>query len=287
MRLVLRAAPALALLLSACWVPMEKGRQMERRIDQLETESARRYEEQQRLLRDRVATADRKIAEVQQKIDELNHAARRSGADLGVSLARLQDEVTRLKGELEVQQHRLAQLEQSQQSIDARTDQRFAALKGRGALDELEAKQRIASLPRQDDRPAFMALAQKEEAQGDKGVAKQLYDEYVRRWPGDPATPEAAFRSGQIAMGQQRWREALVSYGWVYEKAPRSERAPDALLGVGRAMLELDELKKDAPGVLREVIQKYPGTPAATQAKELLGARQAPAKRPPPARKRQ
>lgn len=284
MPLVKRAAPALALLLSACWVPMQKGREMDQRIGQLEVESTRRYEEQQRILKDRVAVADRKIAEVQQKIDELNHAARRSGADLGVSLSRLQDDVNRLRGDLEVQQHRLAQLEQGQQSADAKTERRFAALKGRGALDELEAKEKIDALQKPDDKGAFLALAQKEETQGDKGVARQLYDEYVRRWPTDPGAPEAAFRSAQLSEAQQRWREAMVSYGWIYEKAPASPRAPDALLGLGRSMLQLDELKKDAPGVLREVTVKYPRTPAAAQAKELL---QSLAPRKPAARKKQ
>lgn len=284
MPLVKRAAPALALLLSACWVPMQKGREMDQRIGQLEVESTRRYEEQQRILKDRVAVADRKIAEVQQKIDELNHAARRSGADLGVSLSRLQDDVNRLRGDLEVQQHRLAQLEQGQQAADAKTERRFAALKGRGALDELEAKEKIDALQKPDDKGAFLALAQKEETQGDKGVARQLYDEYVRRWPTDPGAPEAAFRSAQLSEAQQRWREAMVSYGWIYEKAPASPRAPDALLGLGRSMLQLDELKKDAPGVLREVTVKYPRTPAAAQAKELL---QSLAPRKPAARKKQ
>ncbi len=283
MRLLSRAAPALALLLSACWVPLQKGREMELRLGQLEVESSRRYEEQQRMLRERVAAADRKIAEVQQKIDELNHAARRSGADLGVTLSRLQDDFTRVKGELEVQQHRLAQIEQSLQAVDSKAEKRFAALKGRGALDELEAKERIDTLQRPDDKGAFMALAEKEEMQGDKGVARQLYDEYVRRWPGDPGAPEAAFRSAEISMGQRRWREAMVSYGWIYERAPKAERAPDALLGVARAMLELEELKKDAPGVLREVTEKYPRSAAADEARKLQ-ASLAPKK--PPARRK-
>lgn len=259
------AAPALALLLTACWVPLERGRQMEARLDRLEADSA----EQQRVVADRVAAVDRKIVEVQQKIDELNRAARRSGADLGVSLQRLQDEFTRVKGDLEVEQHRLGQLEKSVGALSDRTDKRFAALRGRGALDELEAKERIDTLERPDDKISFLALAQKEEATGDKSVAKTLYDEYVRRWPADAMAPEAAFRSGEICMEQKRWREALVAYGWVYQKAPRSERAPDAMLGIARAMLQLDELKKDAPAVLKELVAKFPRSDAAAQAKKL------------------
>ncbi|ACG74630.1 conserved hypothetical protein [Anaeromyxobacter sp. K] len=259
------AAPALALLLTACWVPLERGRQMEARLDRLEADSA----EQQRVVADRVAAVDRKIVEVQQKIDELNRAARRSGADLGVSLQRLQDEFTRVKGDLEVEQHRLGQLEKSVGALSDRTDKRFAALRGRGALDELEAKERIDTLERPDDKVSFLALAQKEEATGDKSVARTLYDEYVRRWPADAMAPEAAFHSAELSMEQKRWREALVSYGWIYEKAPRSERAPDAMLGIARAMLEVDELKKDAPGVLKELVAKFPRSDAAAQARKL------------------
>ncbi|ACL66811.1 conserved hypothetical protein [Anaeromyxobacter dehalogenans 2CP-1] len=259
------AAPALALLLTACWVPLERGRQMEARLDRLEADSA----EQQRVVADRVAAVDRKIVEVQQKIDELNRAARRSGADLGVSLQRLQDEFTRVKGDLEVEQHRLGQIEKSVGALSDRTDKRFAALRGRGALDELEAKERIDTLERPDDKVSFLALAQKEEATGDKSVARTLYDEYVRRWPADAMAPEAAFHSAERSMEQKRWREALVAYGWIYEKAPRSERAPDAMLGIARAMLEVDELKKDAPGVLKELVAKFPRSDAAAQARKL------------------
>ncbi|HEX8909825.1 MAG TPA: tol-pal system protein, partial [Anaeromyxobacteraceae bacterium] len=84
----MKHASLLALLLaSACWVPVERGRQMEARIQRLEGESelsARQLEEQRAVLRERVATADAKIAEVQKKIDELNATAHRTGADLAV-----------------------------------------------------------------------------------------------------------------------------------------------------------------------------------------------------------
>ncbi|HTN52772.1 MAG TPA: tetratricopeptide repeat protein [Anaeromyxobacter sp.] len=262
----------LAAALSAC-VTAERGRQMEDRLDKLESDSealSKRSDAQEQLVRDRVATVDKKIVEVQKKIDELNQSARRSGADLGVSLTRLQDEFTRAKGDLEVAQHRLDELQKSLDALDARTDKRFAALKGRGALDQVQAKELIDALPRQDDRSAFLALGQKQEASGNEGVAREIYGEYLRRWPGDPSAPEAAFRAGEIAANQGRPREALVSYGWIYEKAPRSERVPEAMLGMADAMLQLDELKKDAPTVLKELVGKYPKSPAAAKAKAKL-----------------
>lgn len=284
-RLLRAVAPALALALTACWVPLERGQIMDDRLDRLEaasSEQARRIEEQQRLVKDRVAAVDKKIVEAQQKIDELNQAARRSGADLGVSVTRLQDELAKAKGDLEVEQHKLGQLEQALEDLQQSTETRFTALRGRGALDEAEAKKLVDSLPHQEDRAAFLALARKEEAKGNAGVARQLYDDYLRRWPTDPSAPDAAIRSGDLAAGQGRWKEAFVAYGWVYKNAPRSERAPDAMLGMASAMAELDDLRADAPAMLKEIVQKYPRSAAAAKAKQKL-AELAP---PPPTRKK-
>ncbi len=282
-RLHLAAALAAAGL-AGCWVPIERGRQMEARIQKLEVQSVdqqRTMDEQKELVRERVAKADQKIHEVQTKIDELNQAARRSGADLGVQLARLQDEFARVKGELEVAQHKLTALEKDLGTLESKTDGRFAALKGSGALDEYEARQKLATLPKGDDKVALLALAQKEEKDGDKGVARELYEEYARKWPTDPKAAEARFRAAELHFGQKRWREALLGYGKVAEDFPRSELAADAMLGAADAMIRLD-MKDDARAVLRQLVEKYPKHKAAAKAKERI-AELAPPQAPPAA----
>lgn len=277
----LRTAGALALgaaLLPGCWVPIERGRIMEARIQRLEVqnvEQQRSLDEQRQALKERV---DQKIAEVQAKIDELNKAARRSGADLSVALSRLQDEFARVKGDLEVAQHRLAELDQSVTALKSDTDARFAAVKGAGALDEFEARQKAASLQRPDDKGAFLALAQKEEATGDKGIARELYSEYVRKWPSDPKSAEAGFRAGDLASAQNRWRDALLAYGKVAESFPRSDRAPDAMLGAAGAMVHLD-MKAEATAVLSQLVEKYPKSDAAAKAKQRLAELAPPAEK--------
>ena len=188
MTILRRAAPLGLALLAGCWVPLERGRQMEVRLQQLEeqnVEQRRRLDEQRELVRERVARVDQKIVEVQTKIDELNRAARRSGADLGVSLQHLQDEFAKLKGGIEVEQHRLGAIEKNLDALRTESEGRFAALRGAGALDTFEAKQRLATLQRPDDKAAFFALALTEDEAGNKGVARELYGEYARKWPSD------------------------------------------------------------------------------------------------------
>lgn len=276
------AALAAAAALPAC-VPLEKGRLLEARVQRLEVQSVEQQRTIEETLRERVAKADQKIQEVQIKIDELNQASRKSGANLGVELGKLQDEFARVKGDLEAAQHRLGEVEKGLRSLEASTDGRFAALKGAGALDEHEARQKLAALPRPDDKAAVLALAQKEEKEGDRGVARQIYEDYARRWPADPRTAEARFRSGEIAYAQKRWRDALLSYGRVAEDFPRAEVAPDAMLGAAESMLKL-EMRDDAKAVLEQLVEKYPKAKAASQAKARLADLAPPP--PPPDKKK-
>lgn len=280
---VLRAAPALLLLGTGCWVPLERGRQMDARIARLEVETREQARELDEQIKEKIAQVDRKLREVQAKLDELNATARAKGADLGVAVGRLQEELTRLRGDLEAQQHQLGQLDAQVKAGAKETDARLAALKGTGALDEAMARQRLADLPRPDDRPAVLALAQKEDANGEKGVARELYLHYARRWPRDDKADEAGFRAGELLAAQGRWREAVVVLGKVAEDHPKSDKAGPALLLVAEAMVQL-ERKDDARAFLEQVVAEHPKTEAAAKAKARL-AELFPAKKAPPKKK--
>jgi len=267
-----RAAALLWLAASACWVPVERGQLMEERIQRLEEENAlnlKQLEEQRAVVRERVATVDKKIAEVQKKIDELNAAAHRAGADTAVSQDRLNEEVRGLRGKLEEAQHRLEMLEQATAALRADTEGRFAALKGAGALEEYESRKKAAELRRPADKAAFLSLAQKQEQAGERGVARELYEEYVKKWPADPRAADAWFRLGELSFGEKRYRESVLAFGKVVQDFPRSDKAPDALLRTAEAMLAL-ELKEDAKAMFEDVAARFPRSTAAQKAKARL-----------------
>ncbi len=267
-----RALAPLLLAASACWVPAERGRQMEARIQRLEDESTlvdKQLEEQRAVVRERVAKADQKIAEVQKKIDELNAAAHRTGADLAVNQDKMQDSLNHLKGQLEEEQHRLAQIDQALASLKSDTDARFAALKGAGALEEYEAKKKAGTLARPADKVAFFALAQKQEQTGERAVARTLYEEYAKKWPADPRAADAWFRVGEINFGEKRYREAVLAYGKVVQDYMRSDKVPDAMYRTAESMVILD-LKDDARSIFSDLVARFPKTGAAKKAKARL-----------------
>ncbi len=264
-----RALVLVALGSSACWVPVERGKQMEERIQRLEDGSdavARQFDEQRALIRQRISVVDQKIVEVQKKLDELNATAHRTGADLAVNQDRMQDSLNRLKGQLEEEQHKLADLDQTVGQLKSDTDARFAALKGAGALEAYEARRKAEQLKRPADKTSFFALAQKQESVGETSVARELYQEFVKKWPTDPRAADAWFRIGEIDYGEKLYRDAVLAYGKVAQDFPRSDKAPDALFRTAESMVALD-LKDDARGIYEDVVRRYPKTEAAHKAK--------------------
>jgi tol-pal system protein YbgF len=267
-----RIAFALLLAASACWVPVDKGRQMDARMQRLETESAataQQIEEQRTVVRDRISRVDQKIAEVQKKLDELNTTAHRSGADVVANQDRMQESLTRMVGQLEEQQHQLQQTDQRLSQLQSDTEARFAALRGAGALEDYEGRKRAETLKRPAEKSEFYALAMQQEQSGERAVARQLYDEYVKKWPTDPRAADAHFRLGEIAYGEKRYREAVLSYGKVAQDFPRSDKAPDALFRTAESMVQLG-LRDDARAIFEDVVSRYPKSTAAQKAKSRL-----------------
>jgi tol-pal system protein YbgF len=197
-----------------------------------------------------------------------------------VGLDRVREDLSRIRGDLEVEQHKLGQVEKSVEKLRTDTEGRLAALKGAGALDEFEARKRIAALENPDDKAAVVALGEKEQGAGQRGIALEIFEHVVKRWPADAAAAEAGYRAGQILLSQKRWRDALLALGRVAETHPKSERAPDALLGVAEAMTELG-MAEDARAVLTQIVDKYPKTGAARKAAETLKAHAAEEKKKP------
>jgi tol-pal system protein YbgF len=251
------AGLALLVTVAGC-VTASRGREMEARIERLEGESelsAKQLEEQRAALHERITAVDKKI-------EELNSTAHRTGADLAVNQDHLQEEVVRLRGILEEQAHRLDTLEHD-------TEARFAALKGAGALAEWEAKQKAATLQRPSAPGPFMALAQDQEAKGERVVARELYEEFVKKWPTDPRAADAHFRLGELWFGDKHYREAILEYGKVAQDFPRSDKAPDALLRTGESLLGLED-RGAAAKLFAEVVKRYPQTTAAKRARARL-----------------
>lgn len=102
-------------------------------------------------------------------------------------------------------------------------------------------------------------------------VAASEFNDVLHYYPNDDLAGNAQFYLGEIAYKQQKYREAVKAYNVVLENFSGSPKAPAAQLHKGFSLLQLSQRE---PGVheLRSLIQRYPQTPEAVQARSKLNA---------------
>ena len=111
-------------------------------------------------------------------------------------------------------------------------------------------------------------------------VAAGEFSDVLKYYPQDNLAGNAQFYLGEIAYRQGDFKTAIKNYDAVLEQFAGSPKAPAAQLRKGLA--EIDSNQRDT-GIrdLRSLIQRYPQTPEAAQARSRLngmGVRITPAK---------
>jgi tol-pal system protein YbgF len=100
-------------------------------------------------------------------------------------------------------------------------------------------------------------------------VAANEFEDVVHYYPMDDLAGTAQFYLGEIAYRQADYPDAIKFYNAVLENFPGNAKAPAAQLRKGLSLLQTN--KKEA-GIheLRQLIQRHPQTPEASQARNKL-----------------
>jgi tol-pal system protein YbgF len=261
-------AVALALLLCACVTTRQEGEEMRARIDKLEkdlkTEQEAATAERERMKTEQAA----KVKEMQDAMDALNRAARKSGADLAVDLEKAQNDVAQLRGNQEVLLHRLDQIDQSNADRDKK----------------IEESSKLAQRPKEaeklpTDKAGLYQLGKKRLDAGDTGGARQAFSEFVSKYKTDELAGNAQYWLGETYYVDKRWNDAIVEFQKVLKEHKGSEKTPDALVKIGMSFQQQGDCK-NALLFFDEVTQSYKTSAAAKLAKEqAVGCKKAPAKK--------
>jgi tol-pal system protein YbgF len=256
--LLLPAVLAAGLCVQGC-VTAAEGDVMRKKIDALEelqkNDRDQAAAERQRLKEEGAG----KAKELQEMLDALNRAARKSGADLSVDLDRAREEIRTLRGALEELQHRLDAVEQTQAEHHKKVEQ---------LVGEKEAQtRRVYAAEHPSDKAAIYALALKKVEGGDPARARELLLEFLGKFPQDPLAPNAQYWLGETWYAEKKYNDAIVEFQKVVKEYKGSEKVPDAQLKIGLSFQSQGDCEK-ALLFLEEVMQAHKGSPAAKVAKE-------------------
>ncbi|HEY6768221.1 MAG TPA: tetratricopeptide repeat protein [Candidatus Sulfotelmatobacter sp.] len=100
-------------------------------------------------------------------------------------------------------------------------------------------------------------------------LAAQEFSDYVKFYPNTDLAGNSYYYLGEIQFRQGNFQQAEQSYDQVVQNFPSGNKAASAQLKKGFALLELGK-QDDGVVELRHVIQRYPHSPEALQARDRL-----------------
>jgi len=251
---------------AGCYSP-EKGKMLELRVDKLTQDNEALQAEvkaQGAKLSESLPRVDQKVAEVTKALEGLDQASRRSDADIGVQLQKVVEDLATLRGQVDAYSHQLDQLQTQVNSLTG------------GAAPKPAPP--AADIPRPADKKDFYALAYNKQKAGELAVARQLYVDFIRKYPRDDLAGEAHFQLAESYFTEDKCPEALPEYGQLVKAFPNSKSMPTALLHSADCFQRLKNLDA-AQAALDQVIKRYPGTESAKKAKARLAELKKPAKK--------
>ncbi|WP_295515351.1 tol-pal system protein YbgF [uncultured Pseudomonas sp.] len=213
---------------------------------------------------------------------------------LFTQLQQMQDDIARLRGQVEVQENEIRQLKQEgldrYQDLDGRISQLSTApAAGAGAGAAAGATQNGAIAANTTPTPPASAGAPAASSEpGDPAKEKLYYDAafdlikakdfdkasqafnaFLRKYPNSQYAGNAQYWLGEVNLAKGDLQAAGQAFARVSQAYPTSNKVPDSLYKLGGVEQKLGRTDR-AKGMYQQVISQYPGTSAAQLAQRDL-----------------
>ncbi len=168
------------------------------------------------------------------------------------------------------------------QSLNDTTDEIKARLaKVTKQLDDMQASQQSLAAGQATQQAQQQAQAQapppdvlynnalRDYNGGNNDLALQEFSDYIKFYPNTDLAGNSYFYLGEIQFRQGNFQPAAQSYDQVIQNFPTGSKGQSAELKKGFALIELGK-QDDGVAELRKLIQRYPHSPEALQARDRL-----------------
>jgi len=209
-----------------------------------------------------------------------------SQGDLFNRLLTLEDEVMKLRGVVEEQNHQIEQLKQQRtedyQSLDKRISESSA---GRGQLRGAVVAHDGDAINAAADPMASAPAELTSSAEGEQAYqqayalinakkypeARVAFEKFLKKYPNDAMTPNAMYWLGQLYLIEANDDAAMAEYTKLIGKFPDNRKAPEAMFKLAQIHYEKGN-KTKSKALLNGLISKYgdSGSPAVGLAKDYL-----------------
>lgn len=213
-------------------------------------------------------------------------AGNQASAELFYMIQQLQQEVRRLQGQVEEQQHMITRLQEQGRDRYIDLDQRILDLSEKmagskepasaqpsaaGGGDAQAVKTREYRQPGAEERQAYNEIQDliRNQKAYDEAITR-LY-EFIDKYPEGDLTVNAYYWLGEVYLVKPQLEQAKQAFTIVATRFPDHRKAPDAVYKLGITLDRLGE-SEEARRRMKSVVDDYPNSGAAELAKKFLSS---------------
>ncbi len=255
---------ALSLASMPAWGVSKEMVQLQTQVQQLQeqmTAMQRSFDERMGVMNNLVERDTDAVNKVGAALSTLQSTLQKQQGDSASHVDQLSGQIQALNDSLDELKARLAKV--SKQLEDMQSSQQSAAAT---AAQQQAQQQALAQAP-PPDVLYNNALRDYNGAKND--LAIQEFSDYIKFYPNTDLAGNCYFYLGEIQFRQANYQQAAQNYDQVLQNFPTGSKAASAQLKKGFSLIELGK-QDDGVAELRHVIQRYPRSPEALQARERL-----------------
>ena len=221
--------------------------------------------------------------QVELEINQSKQDNRQAALQLQAQIEALKQDIANLRGEREQLLREITLLQRAQKDINVEIEERFQKI-----YDQFAKKEALSSQKEEAPKSAkvnvqvdgFEFLAEPDEKRdfeaafvlfrkGDFAAAAKEFAQFVKVYSASGYKPSALYWLGSAKFARRDFNEAIAHLKGLVNDFPNHARAPEAMLTVGNAQLEIKQAK-EARKTFNDLLKLYPTTEAAAAAKDRL-----------------
>lgn len=263
-----RISLVFALFLTICIAPAYGANkdivQLQTQVDQLQqqiTQMKQSFDERMGVMRNLLEHNTDAANKVTAAINDLQTSINKQQQDRAAQVDQISGQIQALNDTMDELKVRLAKL--SKQFEDMQAAQQSMAAQQSQVQQQAQA---VAQAPAPD---VLYNEALRDYTGGKNDLAVQEFNDYIKFYPNTDLAGNAYFYLAEIQFKAGDYKKAVANYDLVLQNFPSGNKAATAQLKKGYALLELGKTDEGTQE-LKHVIQRYPRTTEATQARERL-----------------
>ena len=238
--------------------------QLQTQVQQLQeqmTGMQRSFDERMGIMRNLIEKDTDSVNKVAAALNNLQQTLQTQQQGAGSKADQISGQIQALNDTMDEIKVRLAKVTKQLEDMQA-AQQSFAAQQA----SQQQQQQALAQAPPPD---VLYNNAFRDYSGAKNDLATQEFSDYIKFYPNTDLAGNSYYYLGELQAKQGNYQQAVQSYDQVLQNFPSGNKAASAQLKKGFALLELGK-QDEGVSELRHLIQRYPHSPEALQARERL-----------------